>query len=388
VVPAETLVLATADRGMYARWLFACIRANGWVPLLRINTGGNYRPEGETEWRPLAGLVQRPGQRWVGRAECFSGSDARLTCTLVAWWAPGAEGPWVLVTSLSPAEVEAAWYSLRMWIEAGFRDVKSDGFRWMSTRTTDPARVERQWLVLAVAMLWALATGTAVEAVEAGRPSRVPPLHISHRRRAERYARLLLGTLPPPDRTLPAPPARLLLPAPRAVALLPPPVRPPTATVAPMAVMSAAAPVAAANAAAPAPRSVAAPAVAAAATVPAGPRASQHHSKKARTKRAGGHCGIAHAAEPVRRLSCFARGLTAIVAAVARARGAPAMLLLDRHWPTTAWPVSGLARVLMTQPWPARTALVCPPAGWSLADRPPPTGSWSLVRATSPPLPA
>jgi hypothetical protein len=40
-----------------------------------------------------------------------------------------------------------------MWIEFGFRALKGLGWRWERTRRTDPDRVARHWLVLAVATL-------------------------------------------------------------------------------------------------------------------------------------------------------------------------------------------------------------------------------------------
>lgn len=41
--------------------------------------------------------------------------------------------------------------------------LKSVGWQWQRTRRTDPARVARYWLVLAVATFWVLAYGTRVE---------------------------------------------------------------------------------------------------------------------------------------------------------------------------------------------------------------------------------
>ncbi|NOG51508.1 MAG: hypothetical protein HND48_20350 [Chloroflexi bacterium] len=43
-----------------------------------------------------------------------------------------------------------------MWIEAGFKTLKSGAFHWQRTRMTDPARAERLWLVLALATLGSL----------------------------------------------------------------------------------------------------------------------------------------------------------------------------------------------------------------------------------------
>src|SRR3954463_12623261 len=60
--------------------------------------------------------------------------------------------------------------------EAG---IKGLGWQWQRSRRTDPARVARHWLVLAVASLTALAHGTRVEdAHERGLPParlRTPP---------------------------------------------------------------------------------------------------------------------------------------------------------------------------------------------------------------------
>ena len=54
------------------------------------------------------------------------------------------------------------------------------GWQWQRTRRTDLARVDRHWLVLAVATLWVLAHGTRVEEAQLRglAPGRVrqPPL--------------------------------------------------------------------------------------------------------------------------------------------------------------------------------------------------------------------
>jgi hypothetical protein len=78
-------------------------------------------------------------------------------------WDHDQQRPWVLLTDLRPRQVGTAWYGLRMWVELGFRARKSVGWRWEHTRRTDPARIARHWLVLAVATLWTLAVGTRVE---------------------------------------------------------------------------------------------------------------------------------------------------------------------------------------------------------------------------------
>ena len=68
-----------------------------------------------------------------------------------------------MLTDLRPRQAGVSWYALRMWIELGFRVLKSVGWQWQRSRRTEPARVARHWLVLAVATLCTLAHGTRVE---------------------------------------------------------------------------------------------------------------------------------------------------------------------------------------------------------------------------------
>ena len=52
---------------------------------------------------------------------------------------------------------------MRFWIETGFNALKSVGWQRRKTRRTDPARVERHWLVLSVATLLTLAFGSRAD---------------------------------------------------------------------------------------------------------------------------------------------------------------------------------------------------------------------------------
>ncbi|MGI8552165.1 MAG: hypothetical protein ACR2PL_15490 [Dehalococcoidia bacterium] len=89
-----------------------------------------------------------------------------------------------------------SWDALRFWIELGFRVLKSLGWNWEQTQRRKPERVMRHGLVMVVATLWVLATGTRVEDAEAhGRePAHVtlplPP--IVRRRRISVFARGLV----------------------------------------------------------------------------------------------------------------------------------------------------------------------------------------------------
>jgi hypothetical protein len=169
-IPATWFVLVTADRGLYASWLFDAIRANGWHPFLRINATGFMRPEGEADWQALDTVVSRPGETWSGRCECFKTTP--LSCTLVAAWEQGYREPWLVVSDLPPDQTAAWWYGLRMHIERGFRDTKRGLFQWHRARVTAPARAERQWLILALATLRLTSIGAHSSASSSDRPER------------------------------------------------------------------------------------------------------------------------------------------------------------------------------------------------------------------------
>jgi len=158
-VPADWKVIVLADRGLYAKWLFAAITALNWHPLLRINNQGKFRPEGWYHWKELKQVVTKVGQRWQGRGTAFKTKSAQLPCTLLACWDEGYAEPWLVVTNLPPEAADICWYGLRAWIEQGFKRIKRGGWQWQYTRMEDPDRAERLWLAVAVATWWLLSVG-------------------------------------------------------------------------------------------------------------------------------------------------------------------------------------------------------------------------------------
>ncbi len=162
-VPRRFFVIVLADRGLYARWLFERLVRLGWHPLLRINTGGTFRPTKSGHYQPLRELVPQPGTQWVGVGTAFQGPRRRLNCTLLARWDAGYTDPWLILTDLAPSAGAACWYGLRAWIEQGFKITKRGGWQWQRTRMTDPQRAARLWLAVAVATLWLLSGGGMAE---------------------------------------------------------------------------------------------------------------------------------------------------------------------------------------------------------------------------------
>ena len=181
-VPAEWTVIVAADRGLYAKWLFASIVRLGWHPFLRINRQGMYREAAQSSFRPLSLLVRCIGQRWAGRVVCFATKQRQLECTLLARWDKGYREPWLIVTDLEVASADVAWYGLRSWIECGFKDAKRGGWHWEQTKMKDPRRAERLWLAMALATLWVVSVGCQAEmALPEAALSELPERHIARR---------------------------------------------------------------------------------------------------------------------------------------------------------------------------------------------------------------
>lgn len=179
-IPAEWLVIVLADRGLYADWLFTAIRRQGWQPFLRINPNGKYRLLCSSQWQMLSQRVTQPGQEWSGAVVCFK--NRPVPATLLVRWEPGYKDAWLLLTTLPPEQANAAWYSMRPWIECGFKHTKRGGWQWQSTRMQNPARASRVWLAMAVATLWVVSVGgEADQALPASSLEALPPTHIARR---------------------------------------------------------------------------------------------------------------------------------------------------------------------------------------------------------------
>jgi hypothetical protein len=162
-VPRRLPVLVLADRGLWSPALWTRIRRLGWHPLLRVRGDSRFRPAGYRRHQAARSLVAGPGHAWVGTGVAFKHRPVCRAATLLVVWDADQAEPWVLLTDLAPDAVGVCWYGLRVWIELGFRALKGLGWQWEHTRRTDPARVARHWLVLAVATLDTLAYGTRAE---------------------------------------------------------------------------------------------------------------------------------------------------------------------------------------------------------------------------------
>ena len=165
-IPPRMNVIVMADRGLRSPKLWKAIRSFGWHPYMRQTVSVVFQPDGGARTR-ARDLVRAPNSAFIGRGTAFRAKKQQVRGTIIVVWVAGQSDPWIILTDLGPEDAGASWYALRFWIEVGFKALKSMGWQWQKTRRTDPARVERHWLVLSAATILALAYGSREEDAEA-----------------------------------------------------------------------------------------------------------------------------------------------------------------------------------------------------------------------------
>lgn len=197
VVPKRWTVAVMTDRGLWCPDFWKGLQHQGWHPLMRLHSGITFQPSGGGR-RPVASWLKGPGHAFLAKGIAFQKKRRQLPATLVVIWEEGEEEPWVLLTDLPPDPSLLRLYGLRYWIEAGFRTLKGLGWQWQRTRRRDPKRVERHWLVMALAQLWTLAVGTRAEETGTGRPpvrTRFRSMSVFRRGLAHWQAQFLSGEM-------------------------------------------------------------------------------------------------------------------------------------------------------------------------------------------------
>ena len=158
VFPPQSQILVQADRGLgTSPALLEAIAQRGWYFLVRVQRRVHVQVGGQEV--EIGALVPAPGKRWHGAVEVFKNAGWR-SYWVVGQWRRRAAQPWLLLTNWPQAQ--AAWYGIRMWEEAAFKDLKSSGWHWQRSHVRRPAHANRLWLVLALASAWMSSLGTHV----------------------------------------------------------------------------------------------------------------------------------------------------------------------------------------------------------------------------------
>ena len=176
-LPDTARVVLVADRGLGNVGLARTAHDLGWHYLFRVQRRTRVRlPDGSVH--EIGSLVQAPtpgesdrARRARARQGCIDGVavgaarrkrgptwesdwDAALTANVVAIAGPTPDDPWLLLTDLPAAPARCREYRHRTQEEELFRDLKSFGWQWQTSRLRRPDRVDRLLLVLTLATLW------------------------------------------------------------------------------------------------------------------------------------------------------------------------------------------------------------------------------------------
>lgn len=156
-VPDGCTPIVQADRGIgTSPDLMRTVEQMGWFYLFRVQNNTRWRSADGTEHR-LSNLLPAPGALWRGTGQAFK-KAGWLKTTVHVIWGRAYRQPWCLVTNCPTIDGWA--YAKRYWQEASFRDLKSDGWQWQSSRCFTPAHANRLLLVLTLAYAYVLTLGT------------------------------------------------------------------------------------------------------------------------------------------------------------------------------------------------------------------------------------
>jgi len=157
-IPEGCIPLVQADRGIgCSPNLVRVVKALGWHFLFRVQKSTRFRTRNGKVHR-LADLV-KPGERWSGTGEVFK-KAGWLPASVHLIWQAGYAEPWCLITN--DPTISGNLYAVRYWQEAGFRDLKSDGWQWQATHIFTPDHADRLLLVMALAYALTLTAGLLV----------------------------------------------------------------------------------------------------------------------------------------------------------------------------------------------------------------------------------
>lgn len=161
----EITPVVIADRGFgNTRWLEQ-IRNRGWHFVQRLAC--NHLVDVQEYTGALGELGIRRGWRAKDWRWGTMGEKQWGPLRLITVFERDNKEAWYLVTNLDapPAAAIVRFYKRRMWIEAAFRDFKSSkwGMGMDATRLTQPKRIDRHFIALALAYMFLFAFGAAAE---------------------------------------------------------------------------------------------------------------------------------------------------------------------------------------------------------------------------------
>lgn len=167
-LPKDLQVYLLADREFHGVDMLALIESHGWIPVIRTK-GTVTVTWAEGRASPLQALAPAVDETrfesvvWLTAAEVGPYSLS-MSCARPKRGA--APDPWFIVSTLAAGPHVLTLYAKRFWIEETFRDFKGYGFHLEATGISEPVRLDRLCLIIALACWWVLSIGVWVHRME------------------------------------------------------------------------------------------------------------------------------------------------------------------------------------------------------------------------------
>lgn len=153
LLPPQVPVSLIGDTEFEAAEVQAQVETWGWTYALRQKPNNQVRRDARDPWQNFRDLVAHPGQKvWWPQAHLTI--RANRTVNLLAYWAVGEPGPWLLATNLPTPEATLRTYRRRMWTEELFGDLKGHGFDLESTHLQHFERLSHLTLLVVLLYVW------------------------------------------------------------------------------------------------------------------------------------------------------------------------------------------------------------------------------------------
>lgn len=157
-IPDGCTPILEADRGIgTSPDLIRVVEALGWFYLFRVQGQTRFQAADGTSVA-LKDLVDKGGQ-FTAEGNVFKKAGWLHGIVHVIWDLPYQQA-WCLVTNCP--HISGRLYARRTWQEASFRDLKSDGWQWQTSRIFTPHHANLLLLVLSVAYAFVLSLGALV----------------------------------------------------------------------------------------------------------------------------------------------------------------------------------------------------------------------------------
>jgi hypothetical protein len=148
-----------ADRGLSWPLVVQTCQKLGWHYVLRLQ-GQTRIKTAEGKQKSLAKLLgERVGIRALDELGVFKKAGWISEQSITAVRVRGCKSPWYLLSDRPAGEHQVSRYAMRMWAEQSFRDQKSSGLNWRSSRVNNPAHATRLLVIMALSMWLCLLVG-------------------------------------------------------------------------------------------------------------------------------------------------------------------------------------------------------------------------------------